>query len=259
MSKGFIIVAIFFFVILVSVALIYFFYEKPAQEQQIINSHVNFRFIDSQTNEQVSTNYVISILPINSIYKEGVSNLDSYTREDVSINTSFRVVNKELNNLYYTNFLERYDNIGSAKDYRLDIPLTKTGKLSASSSNIFFSDTLYNLTISSSGSIKNLGICLLWSKNFISVKINSTEFAEEFLVTRYKNKVDRCYNLKQDLSDNSTLITLSYKIFGSIDNSDFIKVFILDGDNSYIDTSKIVREDINYNDIGARDLEYVIK
>lgn len=74
---------------------------------------------------------------------------------------------------------------------------------------------------------------------------------------RLKTKVDRCYYAKKSISvEEPFSFTLLYKNYITLNERDWIKVYILDSNNDIYDTFKF--EDSQYRDWGAPDIEYVI-
>jgi len=257
-------VIIFGVLIVITAAIIiglYFFYEKPEQEKPPEMHNLSIRFYNNVTKSQVDSDYIISRISLSDIYKQGRSTKNDFVRELIPVNTTFRVLNNNKNNQsYYTNYQDFYDVLGVGKIFRIEIPLTKVGELTIEKNsvwNIENPDNPFVLFVKSTGEVRNIGFCLRWSDNIVSVTEDHYKVSE--VPTRYKDKVDRCYDTSQTLNNNSLAIFLKYKTFGNLDIDDYIKVIVIDGDVQYGNVNEVVREDGDGNDIALPDVEYIIK
>ncbi len=261
MNKGIIVVAIMFVMIIAVAIGVYFFYEKPIQDKPVELHDVNIRFyLESDINKQVETGYIISLIPLNNIYKEGKSLEMDWIREGTPLNNSFRVFNKNLpGQNYYTHYKEEKDFDGIKKSYRVEISLAEAGTLNIKTNDDFPVDNPINLIVESSGEVDNLGFCIRWSDNIISVRAKDTTLSEMSAPQRLTGFVDRCYDLKKSLINDSMIVALDYKKFGDIGPNDFIRVIAIDGDIRFNDPTKAVREEIDGTDVGIEDVVFIIK
>lgn len=255
-----IIVLVVCLVFLLGAVLLYFFYEKPVKEQPIEYNTLNIRTYDEETGDQLAMNYIISIIPINNLYKQGLTTNTGFIKEQIPVNNSFRVLAVPLiNQSYYTNFVEYDDTDMKPSIYRIEIPVRKAGTLAISSNSTFPSNNPYFINVTSNGIVENVGICFRWTRNMISVKINGEV---EDKPKRLENKVDKCYNLETTLNNSFIEIPISFVKFGSLASDDKIIVYILDGEVRYQNPYKILREELDdetYIDIGSHDIIYEIK
>lgn len=259
MNRGIIIFIVILGLIITGAVLVYFLYEKPIQEKPPLNNNLNIRIYDKDTGKQIVTNYIISMIPLNTIYKEGTTVENGFVKELLPVNNSFRVITKNKGEqTYYTNFKEYEDLNGVPMDYRIEIPVQKYGKLLVSSNDTWKVDNPYKLTLTTNDVVNHIGFCVRWSRNIISVT-SVTNYEEELAPKRLENKVDRCYNTDISLNNESIDIFLNYKKFGELMTDDSIKVIIMDGDIRYTNPYKIIREGGNKSDIGVPDIVYEIK
>lgn len=262
MKFSIIIIGIVFILILGAGIFIYFYNEKPNVEKPIEYNNITIRFLNYEDNKQINSKYIISIIPTNTIYKEGEVGEEGFLLERIPLNNSFRILSN--NDKYYNNYSTFIINENDInKFFRADIYLHKIGNISYYIPNIYdqnnINNTLtwkevnnFNITLKSIGYFQNIAICTRGSGNIISIKL--LEYTEIPIPITYLNKVDHCYSTLKSLNNNEELnITLNYKTFGKLNSGDYITFIILDGDYDYADVNTI-----NYENIKAVDVIYKI-
>jgi hypothetical protein len=268
MSKAVLIIVFVFVLLIAGGVFLYFYIEKPAQDELPILNQVSIMAVDKATGKPIKTNFVVTLTDANTFYKQGITDKNGYVAEKVPYNNTFRVFNvNQEGQYYYTNYKEFINPniysypINNTGDYfRVDFELINGGTLNVEHINNWPEDKPQVLRLSSVGTVKHLGFCVRWSTHIIGVY--SDEFVEEPVPVMYQtgDKVfDRCWDMERDIVDGEEiLVRLRYSKFGDIDTSDYIKIMFMDGDISYSAPLIVQRENLNHEDVGIPNVEYLI-
>jgi len=245
---------VFVFILLISSAIfLYIVYEKPNQD--LINSpattNITLIFIDEK---QIATGYIISLDNSPYVYDSGITTENDYLYLTIPLNHSFSVFNNNtLNQRYYTEIRDFNTNLLNIINN--EVKLVPYGNLSIVSNSKISELNGVILNISSIGEVRCLKACVRGSTNIVSIKGNYDKIN---IPKRLINKVDNCYDLKETINNNYTILNLTYSKFGELRDDDFIKIYIIDGDYRFNDRSCNF-EDLQGRDIGIDDFMYEVK
>ncbi len=229
------------------IAFLYFVVEKPAQEQPSVFYNLNVKI--SSEGKQVAEPF--SIIMNGQLYKSFNSSSDSYTSISLPINNSYQIFTESYD---YYNVEEDFSSYGNDKDLRKDIVLQPYGNVSINVTNMLADKEVF-LKINVTGIIKNPILCFRWSKNIIGVSLFNQTIAEK--PKRLGNKVDKCFLIANELKDEEKSLDLTFKWFGNIEESDYIKAYLIDADIHYF--GGLMAEDAQKNDIGISDIYFEIR
>lgn len=228
-------------------AFIYFKYEKPAENNSQVIYNLNVKLLSG--GRQVSEPFVIVMN--GQIYKMINSSSETYTSTELPANSSFTLYT---NSQHYYNTKEDFNTFGIERDIRKDIELKPYGNVTINITNTLIDKEIF-VDITSNGTIKNPIICFRWSKNIVGVyTYNMSQINKP---SRIENKVDKCFQIADEITDTKKIVILTFKWFGNIDQGDYIKSYLIDADVHYY--GDLMAEDNNKNDIGIPDIYFEIK
>lgn len=263
-NKAVIFVVIFFFILFIAIAIIFFTFKNSLNPPEVHLDlyNVSLRFYDNDTNRQTVTDYNIYVN--NTLYHSGTSTPYDFIREQLPRNSSIFIVNHNRNNqTYYLNKFSYSDTFGQTSNTRVEIPLQKYGNLTLNQDGKLGADNPVNLNVLANGEARYLILCVRWSSDIITVNpiadksVNSTyEFTA--IPQRLYNKVDHCYDLKMSLTDKGLSIPISYKVFGSITDKDYINVYIIDKEYTDDTLTTLSFETTNGSDVAIKDVEFIM-
>lgn len=265
MSKILPVVFILFLLLGGTIAALYIFYEKPKEEKEPEYYNVSIRTYEDISGKQVASGYAIVLDESTALYKNGTSREQGYVLEKVPKNHTFQIFNYNVGNQsYYTLRGRFYDYSGTKDEFRVDFPLTKQGNLTISHDGEFGTDSELHVTIDADGEFRYPSVCLQWSARVVSVTIPSYQETNK-IPKRLQGKVVKCYEITQTIKDDHIIFPIRYSKFGNLDDADFIKIYILDGDIRYYSINPLdgyksyIIEDEQGNDVGEPDIEYIVK
>lgn len=254
MRKVMIFFGFIFVILVVLIAVLYFTFEKPKQEEiSIYDNVVNFSIYATENGKYIKTNYIIKI--DDQIVSTGETILDYPVIESIPTNRTVIIynVNKE-NQDYYTTVYEK-NLIGTMDSQRVELKISKPGKLSASNNVKLGVNNQILMKISSESRFNKPFLCFKWSSHIITV---STVYTEVPKLERYE-LYDKCYNFDREIINESFVFPIDYKVFGTLDKNDFIKIAFIDSDCiSSICSTYGLNDKNESSDIGAVDLIYEI-
>lgn len=265
MNKLIVFTLIAFLFIGAAVVAIYFLYEKPVQEKEPEYYNVSIRTYEDTTGRQVASGYVIVLDDSSILYANGTTLNQGYVLAKVPKNHTFVVFNSNIANQSYYTLRGFYGSSMLPVDsFRVDFPLTSQGTVAISHDGILGIDSVIHVTLDVTGEFRYPSICLQWSSKIISVTIPDKD---EMLTLpkRLEGKVVKCYSLKSTLKDDHVIIPIQYIKYGTLDESDFIQIYVLDGDIRYYSINPLdgyksyILEDTQGNDVGQKDYLYVVK
>ncbi len=244
---------------------VYFFVYKnqPSPEPEEIISHNLFlRITDKVTNDQIITGFLIYFPDANEVFMEDRTLKEGRLKVAIPANTSFYLLNKNLDNQEYYTALWRNEKQVLSEDQSASLKLELPGKISISHVGEFGEDPNLTLSLLREGTIKNVKTCVRWTSRVVAVHLPDLNLTD--VPTRLYNKVDRCYE-STEISQNSsspTLLNISYESFGNLRETDFIKLYFIDQDVRYWSLTQenpLISEDQEGEDIGKRDIIYLIR
>lgn len=259
MAKG-IIFLIFVVVALIGIfAFVYFFYEKPVQESaKVTYYNITIRTFDRETGKQTSTGVLITLDGSESLFYNGSTSNIGYLFVQIPKNRTFTVFNYNIGS--QKNYIDYFYNPDLNKDIlSVDLVTTNISEIKVSHYRTLGKDNPVYLQVISNGTVRNVDVCFSWSPKIIKV---FTDGAEITIPKRLEKKVNVCYYTKQSVDKNFIVVPIRYQKFGEIDDSQYINVYVLDGDVLWNDRNSLdglSYEDKQGNDIGGRDIFYVIK
>ncbi|MFW5793887.1 MAG: hypothetical protein ACOCV1_00155 [Bacillota bacterium] len=227
------IILITFIFLIIGGGFIYWLYEKPEQQEVNSKGYLFLKYINSQ-GKQVEADYYIRLG--GKIYQEGKTLKDGYLQISIPSNSTADVYAK-INNSYMTYFQEY---IKDNSQIRVDLKENVIGHINLDYDIKNDKEILLNFT---SENVSRPFFCLAWSKNFLYLDSENEKIE---VPKRLKYKVNKCFNIS-----NETVV--SYKIFKSLDEQDFIKVYIIDRDITPWSDGEYIYETPDLKDVGKTD------
>lgn len=238
-----------------AIFVLYKFYEAPKQAEATPVFHTfNVKFLNAITKKEISTPYRVVVENSSTLERKylGVG----YDTFQVEANQSLKIINDQQADCFYTSKWE-YPRVAEPNTIRVEIPVTPCGSLNVSSTGSLLFEESPTLLLNARGEVRSVAFCLTWSRNILTV-IPKESMAKVAVPRRLKSKAVKCYDLQRDLIDNSTQIPLEYRQNQALENSDFIKVYLLDGDKEIGINAADPWEGNENQDIALRDIEYTI-
>jgi len=249
---------------------------------------------DKLTGEIMITNFTIT--GNNTILKEATTRDDSYVKVDIPSNYNILKITPNHKDYYWDDFTISGNKHSILLDKIGNISINHTGELKGGYGNIIldlstdninkeisaclrWSNNVVEVTNEYYPKVRELRTkldceyegyiwndaevnCNFWCRRGLS-EPNTTigycdvDFLDVLPPERLKNDIDRCYYIKRNIEKGLPFkITFNYKAYMLIEDSDFIKVYIIDSD---LRNGKMVFEDINKQDVGTEDLVYEIR
>lgn len=248
---------IFVSILVISVIVIvavYYQYEKPAQQNILPELHnVSVRIMDFDSQKEIKSNFAVLInnqKEIDSYYFG-----EGYLQNLVRVNESFIIYSYNSSDCYYPGYFN-YAADPAAKPIRADIYSKKCGNLSISHIGELLAYDNIVLNITSNGYSNNVGVCLHWSNNILTVSMQNLTKVQ--VPKRLQNFAVKCYSLNTNMTNNSTLYSIDYKNNRDLYISDSITVYLIDGDKEHFDSTSAY-ENIQGHDIFIKDVKYIIR
>jgi len=296
MARTLLIIGILLFIILIGggIAIYIIYFKSNNQTQQPISKDVLVEAIDGYTKQKISINF--TVIYNETIIGHDVTRNDSYTKISLpsNINNFQYFISSPI---YYTDMDLLGGNKVTITAWKIgNISVQQIGRLNESNhillnltSNynnreisicVRWSDNIINVFNDNYKQIRELSNqldcieagyiwfpenidCGFWCKMGFKDKIISSQHCSSTNITklpphRLVGKIDRCFYIKKDITNTqSLLIDLFHKSYSTLNNNDFIRVYIIDSNNNF--KNVYVFEDENGNDVGAKDIEFVIK
>lgn len=217
---------------------LYYKYEKPKQENINEMTNLSIYAIDD-TGRLIKTGY--DIYSDNSLLKSGETLSQAPILEQVPKNSFIEVKNRNIDfqNYYFcswNNSLIREENISRVKLDLIEPSPIEVNKLN----NL-------NFSLQTSREFRNLIVCVKYTVDFIYVKaLNYTEMENK---PKLYEDYDKCYATNITIKKGEIkYLNLVYKIWGSLDPKDNLKIAFIDSDNGITE--------LNETDQFAKDFIY---
>jgi hypothetical protein len=246
--------SILFLFLLVGIIILYFYFEIPRQEEiKALSTVINFSIYATENNEYIKTNYIVKI--DNEIYSKGETLLNNPVIVSIPTNRTVTIYNSNNENQDYYTTIYQKTVIGSMENQRVELKLSNPGKLVVFSNRNLEDSGKFIINISSTSYFNKPYLCIKWSPHIITV---STVYQVIDKLERYQ-LYDKCYDFNREITNESFLFPVTYKIFGDLNENDYIRLAFIDSD--CIDTcSTYSINSLNETvDIGSIDIIYDIK
>jgi hypothetical protein len=258
MNKVIIVISFFIIVIGVIFVFIYFAVEKPAVEESVQVQYNNFSVAAYSDGKLARTGYAIVLDNSNVIFKESVTDDKSYVHEGVTLNHTIQVFNKNLDGQHFYTDIVSYNYLnGTADNTRVNLNLVEVGNLSFNVLGNLSTNTITTI-VTSTGEVRDLMFCVRWSEHIITVKADQYSLMDK-VPTRLTNQVDKCFDTKTTLKNESLIIFLTFDKFGSLSLNDKMEVYFIDKDYALLDNGLVLSpENSNGDDVGLADIKVTV-
>jgi len=258
MNKIIIVISFLIIVIAAIFAFIYFAVEKPAVEDSVQAQYNNFSVAAYENGKLAKTGYAIVLDNSNVIYRESVTDDKSYIREGVIENHTVQVFNKNLPGQHFYTDVISYDYVnGTLDNTRVNLNLAEVGNLTFNVLGNLSTNTI-TVIVTSVGEVKNVVFCVRWSEHIITVKSDQYVLLDN-TPKRLENKVDKCFNTKTTLKNESLILFLTFDKFGTLSPNDKIDMVFIDEDNALTANGVVLSpEDKDGNDVGLNDIKVTV-
>ena len=208
----------------------------------------------TEKNKLIEADYIITLdKNKNEIYKQGKTLLDGYIIEKIPINNTFNIfVNADG---FYTVMM--HENSGSYPLLiRLHPELSLIGNLTVYQDKKLSESEYINITLQAKEDVRFINYCIEWTSSIIRIESSNKE--------RLKGKVDKCYKTYYSLLNNDNYAISLYIKHLNLLSSDYIKIYINDGDIRYYSIkdsnngmdSYVIEE--NKKDIAMQEIIYTL-
>lgn len=254
MNKGLIILSFVFILLIVASIIVYFIYEKPKQIDAMSESTYNLTLKFVSSNQQVATGYNINLDGGSISYKNGTTLLNDYLYLTLPVNHTFTISNYNIDNQKFYKIFKTFAPNDNSNIINNEIELIPYGTINISNDYSLAQSKNISLLLNISGEVRCINMCVRGSTHIVSIK---SEYNIYKIPQRLKDKVDKCFVLFNNASNEVKNANILYSSFGELSQDDNIKVYIIDGD--YTINSQCIDADTNNNDIAIEDIEYIIK
>jgi len=247
--------ALLFLGLVAGIIILYLYFEIPKQnELKELSTVVNFSiYATGQDNgEYIKTNYEVKV--DGELFSTGETMLDVPVVVSIPTNRTVSIYNRNKENQEYYTSLYTKTVVGEMEAQRVELKLSKPGNI------IFLSDVRLDdtgkliVSVKSDSYFRNPYLCFKWSSHLITV---STVYKEVPKLERYQ-LYDKCYNFDREIGNESFSFPVKYKVFGDLNDNDYIKMAFIDTDCSDVCSTYLIDSNNQTIDVGARDIIYIV-
>ena len=154
--------------------------------------------------------------------REGQTSRDGATLEKFYLNKTIEVVG--MRNGFYSDSYK----FNSNENVRIDLILSKPGEFTFRQDGEISDEGDYvNLYVSSTDVNLNPHFCIDWSSNFYFLKVQQYDRVD---ITEFED-YNKCFSMGlENLNSTEERIRIDYKIFGSLDKTDYVRFIIFDAE-----------------------------